>query len=154
MRRTPVDEIDGLRDNWWCGMEKTLYSLKTSWEHYVLADHRRRNPGSLPTPATKADRPDEGPAFLTESERADLKRQIEQLTTIETGPNYLSAQAIQWAKQAPDDPRVPEALHHAVRTTRFGCVDEATSDFSKAAFQLLHRRYPNSEWARKTKYWF
>ena len=66
----------------------------------------------------------------------------------------ISAQAIQWAKEAPDDPRVPEALHLAVRTTRYGCVDGETTSFSKAAFQLLHRRYPKSEWAKKTKYWF
>ena len=154
VRRTPVDEIDSFRDNWWCGMEKTLYSLKSSWEQYTLADHRRRHPGFHRAHEAQAERPVDGPVFLTESDRAELNRQIEQLTTIETGPNYLSAQVIQWAKEAPDDPRVPEALHHAVRTTRFGCVDEATTDFSKAAFQLLHRRYPKNEWAKKTKYWY
>ena len=154
VRRTPVDEIDSFRDNWWCGMEKTLYSLKSSWEQYTLADHRRRHPGFHRAHEAQAERPVDGPVFLTESDRAELNRQIENLKAIETGPNYLSAQAIQWAKEAPDDPRVPEALHHAVRTTRFGCVDDATSDFSKAAFQLLHRHYRNSEWAKKTKYWY
>ena len=154
VRRAPVNEVDAFRDNWWCGMEETLYSLKSSWEQYTLADYRRRNPGAARTPDTKADGFEEGPAFLDESERSELKRQIDKLKTIETGPNYLSAQTIQWAKEAPNDPRVPEALHHAVRTTRFGCVDEDTTEFSKAAFQLLHRRYPNSEWAKKTKYWY
>ena len=120
----------------------------------MLAEHRRRNPNAQPTPGTQADRTVEGPAFLSATDRAEAERQIQELKTIETGPNHLSAQAIQWAREAPEDPRVPEALHHAVRTTRFGCVDEATTDFSKAAFQLLHRRYPKSEWAKKTKYWF
>jgi hypothetical protein len=26
--------------------------------------------------------------------------------------------------------------------------------FSKAAFELLQRRYPTSDWAKKTKYWY
>ena len=153
-RDTRIDRIDNFRDNWWCDMEKGLRSAKASWEHYMLSDHRRRNSRAQPKPETIADRFEDGPVFLSESERAELKRQIEKLKTIETGPNYLSARAIQWAKEAPDDPRVPEALHLAVRTTRYGCVDDDTSGFSKAAFELLHRRYPNSEWANKTKYWY
>ena len=67
-------------------------------------------------------------------------------------PDYLASLTIDWVKSAPNDPRAPEALHLAVRATRYGCVAEK-SRFSKEAFALLHRRYPNSEWARKTKYW-
>lgn len=52
------------------------------------------------------------------------------------------------------DPRVPEALHLAVKSTRFGCVDKETGKFSKAAFDLLHQRYPRSRWAEQTKYWY
>jgi hypothetical protein len=59
-----------------------------------------------------------------------------------------------WAQRTSDDPRVPEALHLAVRATRFGCTDADTGTFSKAAFDLLHQRYPKSSWAQKTKYWY
>jgi len=69
-------------------------------------------------------------------------------------PNYIAQQVIQWANRTPDDPRVPEALHLAVTTTRFGCTDENTGRASKAAYDLLHRKYPNTPWAKKTKYWF
>jgi hypothetical protein len=69
-------------------------------------------------------------------------------------PNYISQQVLQWANRSPDDPRVPEALHLAVNTTRFGCTDEQSGRWSKAAFDLLHRKYPNTPWAKKTKYWF
>ena len=48
--------------------------------------------------------------------------------------------------------RVPEALHLAVRATRYGCTDDETGQWSSKAFQLLRRRYPKSEWAAKTKY--
>jgi hypothetical protein len=41
-----------------------------------------------------------------------------------------------------------------VRATRYGCTDKDTPRFSKAAFDLLHRRYPKSPWAEKTKYWY
>jgi hypothetical protein len=54
----------------------------------------------------------------------------------------------------PDDPRAPEVLHLAVRATRYGCTDNGTGSRSQAAFALLHRKYTNSEWAKKTPYWF
>jgi len=50
--------------------------------------------------------------------------------------------------------RVAKALHLAVRATRFGCTDAGSSAQSKAAYQLLHRQYPKSEWAAQTKYYF
>jgi hypothetical protein len=53
-----------------------------------------------------------------------------------------------------DDPRAPEALHLAVRATRYGCKDEKTGSFSKQAYDALHKKYPKSTWAQKTKYWY
>jgi hypothetical protein len=67
-------------------------------------------------------------------------------------PEFLAAQTVAWVNTHPADPRAAEALHLAVRAVRYGCG--AKPGASKAAFQLLHRRYPDSEWARKTKYWY
>ena len=153
-RATPIERIDNLRDNWWCGMEGALDSLRSNWEYQRLRNYERRNPRVPSTVGSRADPSDGQPAFLSESEKAEAEQQIQRLRAIDAGPNYLSAAMMNWAKEAPDDPRVPEALHLAVRTTRYGCVDDETSGFSKAAFQLLHRRYANSEWAKKTKYWY
>ncbi|HKA53560.1 MAG TPA: hypothetical protein VKJ47_07840 [Candidatus Binatia bacterium] len=58
---------------------------------------------------------------------------------------------ITWAKEHPDDPRIPAALHRAVKSARYGCT---SGELSRQAFQLLHKRYPESEWTRKTKYWY
>ena len=69
-------------------------------------------------------------------------------------PDYLCAQTLTWARSHPNDARVPEALHLAVRATRYGQGDEHTSSYSRKAFQLLHSSYSRSEWAAKTKYWF
>ena len=71
-----------------------------------------------------------------------------------TAPDWLAAQTLAFAQQHPQDPRVPEALYLAVRATRYGCTDSQTGDFSQRAFDVLHRRFPNTEWAKKTPYWF
>jgi len=31
---------------------------------------------------------------------------------------------------------------------------ESKSSFPREAFALLHRQFPDSEWAKKTKYWY
>lgn len=48
-------------------------------------------------------------------------------------------------KTHPDDPRVPETLHLVVRATRFGCAGNDTGKISKAAFELLLKKYPKSD---------
>jgi hypothetical protein len=71
---------------------------------------------------------------------------------MQAAPEYLAAQIVAWAGNHPADPRAAEALHLAVRAVRYDCGGKPGA--SKEAFQLLHRQYPNSEWARKTKYWY
>lgn len=73
---------------------------------------------------------------------------------VQPAPDYLAGEAIQWAERNPSDPRSPEALHLAVRATRYGCKADETGRYSERAFRLLHARYPRSEWARRTPYWF
>ena len=67
-------------------------------------------------------------------------------------PEYLASQTVEWVRNNPNDPRAPEALHLAVHAVRYGCG--AAKGASKAAFQLLHEKYPESGWAKKTKYWY
>jgi hypothetical protein len=69
-------------------------------------------------------------------------------------PDYLCAQTLSWARAHGDDPRVPEALHLCVRAGHLGMTGPGTGAWSKRAFQLLHSRYPKSDWAAKTKYWY
>ena len=94
------------------------------------------------------------PAFLTSVEVAEAKHEWDRLSAIPAAPDWLSAQTLMWAQKIPNDPRIPQALHLAVRATRYGCSDKDTGDFSKRAFDLLHRRYPDSLWTAQTKYWF
>lgn len=70
------------------------------------------------------------------------------------GPNQLGQEVLAYAKKYPDDPRLPEALHLTVRATRFGCYGEPFLETSKAAFNLLHKRFPKNDWTAKTPYYF
>jgi len=98
-------------------------------------------------------RPVEVPDFLKVNQALGA-RQFAALQALGTAPNYFCKLAIDWATANPNDPRSPEALHLAVRSTRYGCTDKETGKLSKAAFDLLHKRYPNTKWANATKYWF
>jgi hypothetical protein len=138
-RSTPLNEIDSYRDNYWCAEPPTSLSGPPS-------------AGEEQTGKNKP-KPVEPPAFLKAS-KAVGARQFAALEALGTAPNYLCRIAIDWTEKNPADPRSPEALHLAVRSTRYGCTDKETGRWSKAAYDLLHRRYPNTVWAKNTKYWF
>ena len=94
------------------------------------------------------------PRWLTESQTASARSEWDRLSEVGTAPNYLPEEVIAYAKQHGDDPHLPQALHLAVRSTRFGCTNAETTRVSKAAFDFLHEHYPDSEWATKTKYFY
>jgi hypothetical protein len=94
------------------------------------------------------------PSFLTVEQQKAGEAEWLQLAGSRAGSTYLARETLAWAKAKPGDPRVPEALHFAVRSTRYGCDDEGISVLSHKAFALLHERYPNSKWAKATPYWY
>jgi hypothetical protein len=98
--------------------------------------------------------PEVSPLPVSEAEHQQALSEWMRIGKLPSAPEYLSAIAIAWAKSHPADSRVPEALHLAVRSTRFGCAGPATSMRSKEAFTLLHRKYPASEWTKRTPYYY
>ena len=76
----------------------------------------------------------------------------------------IGQRVIGYGKDHPDDAQVPEALALTVRAGHYACQDwrststgEQISEYTpvgKAAFQLLHSRYPKSPWALKTRYYY
>jgi hypothetical protein len=140
-RTSEMNKIDDYRDNWWC--EDVGAKLdKTTWKT-VMGDE----PGQKAVPPPN-------PQFLNSADKSAGMSEWTPLSKIGSAPNYMAAEVIAWAKTAPDDPRVPEALHLVVRSTRYGCVDDKSKGFSKQAFQLLHSKYPKSEWTKKTPYFY
>jgi hypothetical protein len=88
--------------------------------------------------------------------------ELVQLSKVQSGPRLLSEAALQWADSSwfisrwlGRDRLLPETLHLAVRSTRYGCRRAGGhAEYSRAAFVQLHELFPDSEWTRKTPYWF
>lgn len=120
---------DTYRDNWWCTAA------------FPQSDEAKTKP--LPVPS-----------FVTAAQKRQGEREAANLDRIGAAPNYLAQQVVDYAAKNLSDRRVPEALHLAVKSTRYGCTDKNTGRWSKTAFDFLHRRYPGSTWAKKTPYWF
>jgi len=131
-----LTKIDEFRDNWWCSFDGKVAG------------------GPDIGPPNPLNQPPKPETFLSADERQQAADERARLQALPPGPDWLGAQALAFAQSHPQDPRVPEALYLVVRATRYGCSGKDTGGFSHRAFDLLHRRYPNSEWTRKTPYWF
>lgn len=94
------------------------------------------------------------PPFLNSTELSEAAKDLASLKSLGEAPNILTATVLNYARTHPDDSRVPEALHRCVKSTRFGSTDAKTTDYSKQAFQLLHKRYGKSSWAAQTPYYY
>ncbi len=145
LRRATLGEVDNYRDNWWCANMNGGPNWGQSYEGY-------NQDFNLKFVDRDPDFP--FPGWLTEAEKSAATSQWRKLSSIGTAPNYLTSEVLAYAKQHSQDPLVPQALHLAVRSTRFGCTNVETTKLSKAAFDFLHEHYPQSEWSAKTKYYY
>ena len=66
---------------------------------------------------------------------------------------FFGPHVLRWANADLDNPRVPRALHRLVFATRYAC-ERGPESISRQAYQLLHKHFPDSEWAEKTPHWF
>ena len=134
------DSMDSFRNNWWCA----------GWP--------------LNSQRPDDNRKSEPVAYLSDQEQARGASDYDRLMNLPCAPVFLGRRVMEYAKAHPDDRDVPEALHLTVRATRYACTEwgrnaEETagrdnSAVSKAAFKLLHTRYPQSPWTAKTKYYY
>ncbi|MGA8088285.1 MAG: hypothetical protein WCA10_13325 [Terracidiphilus sp.] len=133
--------FDELRNNWWC----------KPWgdpQNYEQA----KNPKPLPIPP-----------FLPSDALARAASEYQRLQQFPDSVIVIGQRVLDYAKDHPDDPLVPEALALTVRAGHYACQaynttgDPDKSEYtpiSKTAFELLHRRYPKSPWALKTRYYY
>jgi hypothetical protein len=91
------------------------------------------------------------PPFISDADKARAKADNARLGKLPGAPRWLGEIVIPWAKAHLSDPRVPEALHNVVRATQYG---DTASDTSKAAYELLHGKFPRNPWTAKTPLWF
>jgi hypothetical protein len=150
-RETLPGKIDNYRDNWWCSLKSPKDAIEGDYESAGYYYGFTRLDGPLAN--LYVTNGQLHPAFLTDTERQTAEVEWTALTKFERASDWLAKETLTFAKAHPDDPRIAEALHLVVRVTRYSCDGGSTSN-SKAAFQLLHKRYPKSEWAKKTPYWY
>jgi hypothetical protein len=146
-RETEFAIADDYRDNWWCvdmgrDTEESSYE-KQQWPGKYFLQHQR-------------NQDDFSPAFLTPEQAQQAKTEWKIMFAWGGSEGYLPGVLIRWAKAHPKDPIVPEALHFSWRVSRYSCSGENSqpSKDNMVAFKLLHKRYPRSEWTKKTKTWF
>jgi len=158
----PMNKLDNYRRNWWNWENQGDYSYPTYYYNlydydYDIYDNEEQDfEGRVRD--EEHGRKIYDTAYLnkllparTIEEAASENQKMRGITA----PNSLADAVIKYAAENPKDPRVPEALHLAVRATRYaGFSDEKTSGYSKKAFLLLHRRYPHNPWTKKTPYWY
>ncbi|MGC2768991.1 MAG: hypothetical protein WB607_26060, partial [Candidatus Acidiferrum sp.] len=94
------------------------------------------------------------PPFLTEAQRKQAETEQAALGQVDSQANYYAKVVLEYAEKHPEDPRVAEALSRAVKNTRMNCNNPRTGELSESAFNLLHKRYGNTSWAKNTKYWY
>jgi hypothetical protein len=143
------NKLDNLHDNWWCAVTPSPENEAYARDYYHMFS-------KLSSPLQEIYPEDKFPSpfFLTDDDRAAADKEHSELEAQSAAPNWLGKHALDWANAHPEDPRVPEALHLVVRAWRYGCTESSGTNYSKAAYDLLHKRYPTNEWAKKTPYWF
>jgi len=153
---TAIDIYEHSDNNWWCAWQQQRHELSASAAMYdsVFApdDERwwRRDP--LPVAGAPAGlRPLLRASFHWRSRDLD---ELDALAAIPSAPQVLAERAVAWRGSGPSDGQ-DEALAFAVRATRYGCQRQGGHGrWSQAAHRLLHQRFPASEAARRTRWWF
>jgi hypothetical protein len=85
------------------------------------------------------------PVFITEEQMAKAAEEWKRILSMGLAADYLPEEVLAWAKEHPDDPRVPEALHFAWRVDCYGCADNREKDAS-----VLHGPSARSTIDRRT----
>lgn len=140
-RSATFAELDNFRDNWWCGR----------WTDGGGNGGLDPNDSNAPQAKPRAD-------FLTAEEKKQAADEAAKLNALPSGTVWMGQQVIAYVQAHPGDKDGAEALALTVRATHFSCSGESDTNgqkaLSKEAFEMLHRLYPKSEWAIKTKYYY
>jgi hypothetical protein len=133
--------FDEFRDNWWC----------KPWGD--RQDSEPPKPIALPIPT-----------FLPSEELVRADTEYQRLQRLPDSVAVIGQRVLDYSTDHPDDPNLPEALALVVRAGHYACETwdpnrsaDAKSEYTpvgKAAFELLHHRYPKSPWALKTRYYY
>lgn len=147
-----VTEMSNYRQNWWCGWKHPAGAKDSDYDGNDYTSSTKIS-GPLETlHSGRASAP--SPAFFDDATRAQAEKEWTALAATGSAIQALGTAVQTFANSHVEDPRVPEALHLVVQVSRYGCYGAPNASYSKAAHDLLHSRYADSPWTRKTPYWF
>lgn len=117
-------------NDWWCAPYDTEYDETSG------AEVPKKLPGR--------------PPFLTQMQAQSAQTERKKLSDIGDAPKWLGTKVLAWAKAAPMDRRVPEALYIAIKANgwnKYGCGND--EDTRNDLIAILQQHYPRSEWTAK-----
>jgi hypothetical protein len=140
-RSASFDDMDHLGENWWCGRWTDGSGQGSEGEP---------DTSQMKLPAL---------GFLTAEQRKQAEAEGARMNALPQGLVWVGQRVIAHVKAHPEDKDNAETLAVVVQGTRWGCSrfdskGTAQNAMSKEAFEMLHRLYPKSEWAIKTKYYY
>ena len=130
MGKSDNEQGDFDSNDWWCAPYDTEYDEASSSEV----------PKKLP----------QRPSFLTAAQSKTAQVERKRLTEIGDAPKFLGGKVLEWAKLAPTDRRVPEALYIMIGAngwTKYGCGNDEEMHGQLVVY--LKKHYPSSEWTAK-----
>ncbi len=160
---TALDSFDHNDKNWWCPFEpdRQLGGLREDFDALTGMQRAQWSAKQL-EPVMEPN----AAATLAKKRESVLKRhplvkdiswkEIKALSAMPSAPKLLTTAATKWGKAAAkDDTAAAEALAQAIRTTRYGCNwHGGHGPYSKAAYEVLHKKFGTTPWATQTPYWF
>ena len=128
------EDIDYYFDiSWWCPLPQTDYDEKGN-----------EIPKQVPAPA-----------FLTRESLLSARTERAALIALGDAKSILGKRVLEWAKERPDDVRLPEALYIATlanESYKFGCEGWSYDQEAQAAARsLLLEKYGTTDWAAKLR---
>ncbi len=139
-RQGPLVKIDDFRDNWWCAGARPIWRFNPDTDGPIANLYRDQKEPPL--------------LFLSLTQMKAAAQERQALRQIPFAAEFLAQRTLAWAKADPSDPRIPEALHLVVRANHDGCAENPSYRYTQEAFQLLHRNYSESVWAKRTPHWY
>ncbi len=157
--------------NWWCPAARNSFDLAAAMSSNLTGpparlDQIASNVSSYAYPPETWGNPDNAYsdffAFAPIGSLGDGGAELAAVRATGSSTQRMAQDAVAWGKNSNwlervtgGDEYLPEALHLAVRATRYACRRPADNGpWSRAAFMMLHDRFPESEWAAQTPYWF
>ena len=156
---TKIDLYNHDDDNWWCRWKSGRNSrdLQGLFDgaFFASADMKLVD-GKTAFGLRDQLRPVLAASYLV---RSQAPAETAALAQVACAPKLLTERTLDWVKEPPwifwGRDGQAEALALAVKTTHYGCYSGGPHGaYSRAAWVLLHNRFPKTQWAIKTKYWY